>query len=155
MISHDDYVLGKQRPASYQPPRTITVGGAIVGIGIESSSFKWGFFHEGLLEADLLLASGEVVTVRPEGEFSELFRALPNSLGSFGYLLRLRMRLQPSSPFIRLDKVWSSSPEMLIEKLCDASKREDNDFVDGVVLSDKGGMVVTGRCFPIRPGRRL
>merc|ERR1719401_1881677 len=48
--------------------RTITVGGAIVGIGVESSSFRHGFFHEGLMEADILLASGDVVTVSAEGE---------------------------------------------------------------------------------------
>src|SRR5688572_1844190 len=34
----------------------ITVGGAIVGIGIESDCFRHGFVHDGLIEADVLLA---------------------------------------------------------------------------------------------------
>lgn len=125
--------------------RTITVGGAIVGIGIESSSFRHGFFHEGLLEADVLLASGEVVTVGPTGEHAELFRAIPNSLGSFGYLLRLRMRVQRSKPLVRLEKVWASSPEALVEGLAKASADKELDFVDGVALGEEGGMVITGK----------
>ncbi|HET7131202.1 MAG TPA: FAD-binding protein, partial [Gammaproteobacteria bacterium] len=39
----------------------ITVGGATVGIGIESTCFRHGFVHDGLIEADVLLPSGAVV----------------------------------------------------------------------------------------------
>lgn len=125
--------------------RTITVGGAIVGIGIESSSFRYGFFHDGLLEADILLASGDIVTLRPTGEYAELFHHVPNSLGSFGYLLRLRMRIQKVQPFVELTKTWYDSPESLIAALEKESKLPENNYVDGVAFSDKGGMVVTGR----------
>jgi FAD/FMN-containing dehydrogenase len=125
--------------------RTITVGGAIVGIGIESSSFKHGFFHDGLLEADILLASGEVVTVKPEGEYADLFRAIPNSLGSFGYLLRLRVRVQKAERFVKLQKVWCSTPEALIGGLVKECNVKENDYVDGVAVSAKGGMVITAR----------
>ncbi|CAK0872373.1 unnamed protein product [Prorocentrum cordatum] len=125
--------------------RTITVGGAIVGIGIESSSFKHGFFHDGLVEADILLASGDVVTVSPDNEHSELFKAIPNSLGSFGYLLRLRMRVQLSKPLVRIEKKFYGSPDDFINGLAKESKVADNDYVDGVAFSEKGGMVITGR----------
>jgi len=125
--------------------RTITVGGAIVGIGIESSSFKHGFFHEGLLEADVLLASGDVVTVSPTGEYAELFNAIPNSLGSFGYLLRLRMRVQRAQPLVNIQKTWFSTPEALIEGLELACKEPAWDYVDAVALSETGGMVITGK----------
>lgn len=125
--------------------RTITVGGAVVGIGVESSSFRYGFFHEGLLEADLLVASGEVITVRPEGEHAELFRAIPNSLGSFGYLLRLRMRIQKAENTLRIEKVWLDSPESLVSSIEEACKREDLDFVDAVALGVQGGMLITAK----------
>jgi len=124
--------------------RTITVGGAIVGIGVESSSFKNGFFHEGLLEADILVASGDVITVSPSNH-ADLFKAIPNSLGSFGYLLRLRMRVQPMKPFVELEKTWCNSPEELVQKLQVACEDPTADFVDGVALSDTGGMVMVGR----------
>jgi len=125
--------------------KTITVGGSIVGIGIESSSFKHGFVHEGLLEADILVASGKVITISATNEYADLFAALPNSLGSFGYLLRLRMRIQPTKPLVEINKRWFDTPEKFIDGLaaeCDAKK--GHDFVDGVAISEQGGMVITG-----------
>uniref|UniRef100_A0A7S4SXR8 Delta(24)-sterol reductase n=2 Tax=Alexandrium monilatum TaxID=311494 RepID=A0A7S4SXR8_9DINO len=125
--------------------RSITVGGAVVGIGLESSSFRYGFFHDGLIEADILLASGEVVTARPTGEHAELFRAIPNSLGSFGYLLRLRMKVRRAQPYVRFEKVWFSSPEALVKGCEVASGDAANDFVDAVALGEQGGMVMTAK----------
>jgi len=124
--------------------RTITVGGAIVGIGIESSSFRHGFFHEGLLEADILLASGDVVTLKPGGEYEDLFHAVPNSLGSFGYLLRLRMRIQPAEQVVKIEKTWFDSPEDLVKAIDEACKKKEFDYVDAVALSAIGGMLITG-----------
>ena len=48
--------------------KTITLGGAITGLGIESSSFRNGMPHESALEMDILTGDGRVVTARPEGE---------------------------------------------------------------------------------------
>lgn len=139
-------------PLGYMPLvvpelRTITVGGAIVGIGIESSSFKYGFVHEGLLEADILLGNGEVVTISPT-QHSDLFSGVPNSLGSFGYLLRLRMQVQKTKPLVQLKKIWYDSPAAFVSALDTASKPEaKNDFVDGMALSTSGGMLLTGKFF--------
>ncbi|MEK6955757.1 MAG: FAD-binding protein, partial [Nanoarchaeota archaeon] len=41
--------------------KTITIGGAATGVGIESSSFKFGFVHETILEMEILLSDGSVV----------------------------------------------------------------------------------------------
>ena len=45
--------------------KTITLGGAITGLGIESSSFRNGMPHESVLEMDILTGDGRVVTARP------------------------------------------------------------------------------------------
>ena len=44
--------------------RTITLGGAVTGLGIESASFRNGLPHESVLEMDVLTGAGEVVTRR-------------------------------------------------------------------------------------------
>jgi FAD/FMN-containing dehydrogenase len=133
--------------------KTITVGGSIVGIGIESSSFKHGFVHEGLLEADILVASGKVITASPTNEYADLFAALPNSLGSFGYLLRLRMRIQPTKPLVEINKVWHDTPEKFIDALAAAcDEKQGHDFVDGVAISEQGGMVITGDFVDVTKG---
>ena len=42
--------------------KTITLGGAVTGLGIESTSFRNGLPHESVLEMDILTGTGEVVT---------------------------------------------------------------------------------------------
>ena len=48
-------------PAVVPQLKSITIGGAVGGIGIESSSFRYGLAHETVLEMDVLLGSGEVI----------------------------------------------------------------------------------------------
>ena len=71
--------------------KTITLGGAVTGLGIESSSFRNGLPHESVLEMDILTGTGEVLTASPD-HHSELFRAFPNSYGTLGYSVRLQDR---------------------------------------------------------------
>src|SRR5207247_8782875 len=69
--------------------KTITLGGAVAGLGIESSSFRNGLPHESVLDMDVLTGDGRVVTARPTGQHAALFHGFPNSYGSLGYPLRL------------------------------------------------------------------
>ncbi|MBA3573873.1 MAG: FAD-binding oxidoreductase, partial [Pseudonocardiales bacterium] len=45
--------------------KTITLGGAVSGLGIESTSFRNGLPHESVLELDVLTGTGEIVTTKP------------------------------------------------------------------------------------------
>src|SRR6185312_6671247 len=92
----------------------ITVGGATVGIGIESTCFRYGFVHDGLIEADVLLPSGRVVTARADNEYSDLFAALPNSYGTLGYILRAKIALHQAAPYVHLHmQRFNKIPEYL------------------------------------------
>lgn len=86
--------------------RTITLGGAVTGLGIESTSFRSGLPHESVLEMDVLTGSGEIVTTRP-GE--DLFRTFPNSYGSLGYATRLRIELEEVPGRVALEHVRLAS----------------------------------------------
>ena len=73
--------------------KTITLGGAVTGLGIESTSFRNGLPHESVREIEVLTGAGEVVVATPgRAEHADLFRAFPNSYGTLGYALRLRHR---------------------------------------------------------------
>ncbi|WP_286931036.1 MULTISPECIES: FAD-binding oxidoreductase [Aeromicrobium] len=85
--------------------RTITLGGAVTGLGIESTSLRLGLPHEAVLEMDVLTGSGEIVTATPDNEHAELFAAFPNSYGSLGYAVRLRIALEPAPAQVRLRHV--------------------------------------------------
>ena len=120
--------------------KTITLGGAVTGLGIESSSFRNGMPHESVLEMDILTGGGEVVTVRPEGPHRDLFYGFPNSYGSLGYALRVRIALEDVRPYVHLRHVRFYTVPSLIETLqevCAAGEHAEErvDFVDGTVFS--------------------
>src|SRR5689334_24403591 len=68
--------------------KTITLGGAVTGLGIESTSFRHGLPHESVREMDVLTGTGEVVTATPDNAHADLFRGFANSYGTLGYALR-------------------------------------------------------------------
>ncbi len=82
--------------------RTITLGGAVTGLGIEATSFRNGLPHESVLEMDVLTGDGEVVTATPDGPAADLFATFPNSYGSLGYATRLRIELEPVPGYVDL-----------------------------------------------------
>jgi FAD/FMN-containing dehydrogenase len=86
--------------------RTITLGGAVTGLGIESTSFRNGLPHESVLEMDVFTGAGEVVTARPDGEHADLFATFPNSYGSLGYATRLRIELEKVLSHVALRHVF-------------------------------------------------
>src|SRR3954462_15915282 len=90
--------------------KTITLGGAVTGLGIESSSFRNGLPHESVLELEVLTGDGRVVVARADTEHAALFRGFPNSYGTLGYALRLTIELEPVRPFVRLRHVPFTDP---------------------------------------------
>ncbi|PRX48191.1 FAD/FMN-containing dehydrogenase [Prauserella shujinwangii] len=114
--------------------KTITLGGAVTGLGIESSSFRNGMPHESVREMEILTGSGEIVVARPEGEHAALFHGFPNSYGTLGYALRLRIELEPVRPYVRLRHVRHRDPDEYFAALAAACRDGAADFVDGTVF---------------------
>jgi FAD/FMN-containing dehydrogenase len=127
--------------------RTITLGGAVSGLGIESSSFRNGLPHESVLELDVLTGAGEIVPARPDGEHADLFRTFPNSYGTLGYATRLRIELEPVLPYVGLRHVRFTDLDLLskaIDQIVESRVYDGQpvDFIDGVVF-DPGRAYLT------------
>ncbi len=123
----------------------ITVGGATVGIGIESTCFRYGFVHDGLLEADVLLPSGKVVTANADNEHADLFRALPNSYGTLGYILRARIALHPARHYVHLHVQPFGDVDAYLDAMRLATEASDLAFVEGLFFEDGRFFLMTGR----------
>src|SRR5206468_5122717 len=87
-------------PAVVPQLKTITLGGAVAGVGIESSSHRYGLVHDTMLELDVLLGDGRVVSCTAANEHAELFFGFPNSYGTLGYALRVKARAVPVKPYV-------------------------------------------------------
>ena len=111
--------------------RTITLGGAVTGLGIESTSFRNGLPHESVVEMDVLTGSGELVTCRPG---DDLFDAFPNSYGSLGYATRLTIRLEKVPAFVALRHVRFDDAKSAAVALTDVVEAGtwDGERVDGL-----------------------
>ena len=119
--------------------KTITLGGAVTGLGIESASFRNGLPHESVLEMDILTGAGEVVTTSRDLH-PDLFHAFPNSYGTLGYSVRLKIELEPVKPFVALTHVRFHSVAELVDAMDQIveTQRYDGapvDYLDGVVFS--------------------
>jgi FAD/FMN-containing dehydrogenase len=136
--------------------KTITLGGAITGLGIESSSWRNGMPHESMLELDILTGGGEVVTATPDGEHADLFYGFPNSYGTLGYALRVKIELETVTPWVHLRHLrfdrFSDLVETLEQVCADgAHGGEVIAFVDGTVF-DAGECYLSLGSWSSEPG---
>jgi FAD/FMN-containing dehydrogenase len=127
--------------------RTITLGGAVTGLGIEATSFRNGLPHESVLEMDVLTGSGDVVTTRPG---DELFDAFPNSYGSLGYATRLRIELEPAPSHVALRHLRFDDLELLaktVHEIVETASWEAEPVqgLDGVVFGPHEAVLTLAR----------
>jgi len=144
--------------------RTITLGGAVTGLGIESTSFRNGLPHESVLEMDVFTGAGEVVTARrpTEGagdEHADLFATFPNSYGSLGYATRLRIELEPIAPVVALRHVRFDDLGLLAKTVAEITdtrtwEGEQVDGLDGVVFAPGEAYLTLARWAEADPGIR-
>lgn len=119
--------------------KTITLGGAVTGLGIESASFRNGLPHESVLEMDILTGAGEVVTAS-RSQNSDLFHAFPNSYGTLGYSVRIKIELETVRPFVELRHLRFHTLADLfaaMDRIIETGGHDGKpvDYLDGVVFS--------------------
>jgi FAD/FMN-containing dehydrogenase len=137
-------------PAVVPQLKSITLGGATVGVGIESSSFRYGLVHRTVCAIDVLLADGSVVTCTPDNEHSDLFHGLPNSYGTLGYALKITARVIPVKPYVELTHIGHETPATYfadLQRRC----RGDADFIDGTVFGANELYITSGRFVDCTP----
>ncbi len=128
--------------------KTITVGGAVTGGGIESTSFRNGLAHDAIAELDILTGAGTVLTASTT-ENADLYYGFPNSYGTLGYAVRLRVRLEPVTPYVALRHLRFSTVTELQDELARivATRSHDGvrvDHLDGVVFSKSESYLTLG-----------
>jgi len=125
--------------------KTITLGGAVAGLGIESTSFRHGLPHESVRELDVLTGAGDVVTATPDGEHADLYAGFPNSYGTLGYALRLVIELQPVAPFVRLEHRRYPDAASCAAAVAELVADPEIDFLDGTVFGAAEQYLTLGR----------
>lgn len=118
---------------------SITVGGAIMGAALESSSHRNGQVNDACLEYECLLGNGERITLSPT-ENSELFYGCTGSYGTLAILTAIKMRLVLSKKWVKLQFHCFSDLKHATDML--TTPRTD-DFIEGIVFSPAHARVIT------------
>ncbi|RJL31784.1 FAD-binding oxidoreductase [Bailinhaonella thermotolerans] len=160
MVTYEDLV-DATLPHGVVPPvvldfRTITVGGSVAGLGAESSSFRAGLPHDPVLELEVLTGDGRVVTASRDNEHAALFHGFPHSFGSLGYALRVRLRLDPARPYVRLRHLRLGSAAEWTEVMSrvaaeGAFESTPVDYLDGVAFSPSELYLTLGTLADVAP----
>jgi len=123
-------------PAVVPELATITVGGAVSGGGIEANSIYNGLVHETVLEMEILLPSGEIVTATPKNRYKDLFYGMANSFGTLGYILKLKIKLIPTKPYVKVRHIPFADISDFLALVKEVAKTKTYqgelvDFIDG------------------------
>ena len=119
-------------PAIVPEFKGITVGGAIQGGGIESSSHLFGQFNDICPSYEVLTGDGEVLTVSPE-EHSDLYYGIATSYGSLGLILSAEVKLVPAKPYVYIEHHHFDDLSRALAFL--NSKRGEEVFLEGLVYA--------------------
>lgn len=132
----------------------LTVGGLVMGTGIESSSHKAGLFQHICLSFELVLADGSVVTCS-ETENPDLFYSVPWSYGTLGFLTAAEIKIIPAHRFVKVEYKPCYSLDALVRTfISESSKSENNQMVEGLQFTLDSGVIMTCNMVPsAEPGK--
>ena len=126
---------------------TVTVGGAISGVVMESSSFRYGFVHNGVLNMDVLLPDGSVVTCSREQQ-PELFKAMPHSYGTLGYVLSASLKVVPAEQEVVVTAREFSRAEDAVDHMSESMADQSVDFVEGIMFNQERTLSISASMRP-------
>ncbi|OQV23532.1 Delta(24)-sterol reductase [Hypsibius exemplaris] len=122
----------------------LTLGGLIMGVGIETSSHIYGLFQETVVSVEMVLQDGSRVRCSKD-ENSELFMAVPWSHGSLGFLVAAEIRIIPARRYVKLEYFPAYSAAEFTDLFAEKSlERDKNHFVEGILYTKDSGVVMTG-----------
>lgn len=113
--------------------RHLLFAGLVSSVGGGCASFRNGWVHSTMLEADVVTSDGQVITCS-RTQNQELFRALPNSLGTLGYLVRMVFRMEHASPYVHVKFVRFQTSHEFFAHMKVACEYKHYDYIEGSIL---------------------
>ncbi|KAJ2940993.1 hypothetical protein O0L34_g13118 [Tuta absoluta] len=122
----------------------LTVGGLVMGTGIETSSHVHGLFQHICLQYELVLADGSVVTCSKDDN-ADLFYAVPWSYGTLGFLTSVVLKIVPAKKYVRLEyHPYSTLKELSARFSAESLKPNPHQFVEALLFTRENGVVMVG-----------
>jgi Delta24-sterol reductase len=111
--------------------RNITVGGAISGAALESTSHKYGQFMDTVAWVIVRTGSGEIIKTH-KGE--SLWCNVSGTYGSVGIVLEAALECVQATPFVQVSFYGFNSIDQGVETLLDMVAENNHVFLDGLIF---------------------
>ena len=122
---------------------TTGVGGLTLGGGVGYLSRKYGLTIDNLLEAEMVLADGSVITVN-EKQHPDLFWAIRGGGGNFGIITSFKFQAHPVKTVIGGPMLWPIERTEEIMEWFDSFIHKAPDDLNGFITT----LVIPGPPFP-------
>jgi delta24-sterol reductase len=123
----------------------LTIGGLIMGGGIETTSHKHGLVHHTALEYELVTADGEVIIADAEKNNTDVYFAVPFCYGTLGLLTAAKLKITPYKPYIKMTYRPTYTTEDTMHTLeRETMKGVGNDSVEGIMFNLNEAVIMTG-----------
>jgi len=122
----------------------LTVGGLVCGVGIETSSHKYGLFQHTCEAFEIVLADGSHVRCSKK-ENTDLFYAIPWSHGCLGFLVAAEIRIIPAKQYVKVTYEPIRSLQHISERFQEETHNMENDFVEALQYSLEDAVLMMGQ----------
>jgi delta24-sterol reductase len=122
----------------------LTIGGLVNGFGIETSSHKYGLFQSTCNEFEIILPNGDIKICSKKLN-EDIFRVIPWSYGTVGFLLSVKIKIIPAKKFCCLMYIPYHDQKTFLEKFREASNDTRHDFVEGILYGPNKGVLILGK----------
>ncbi|PAV75789.1 hypothetical protein WR25_11732 isoform A [Diploscapter pachys] len=127
-----------------------TLGGLAFGVGMTTYSHKVGLYQETIEEYELVTGDAKVIRVRADNEHNDLFRCLPWSHGTLGFLVSLKLRIVPAKPYIHMKYIPCFSQNEYCDemmRLSGALNKNEKvaDFVEATIYDTDKAVIMLGK----------
>lgn len=124
-----------------------TLGGLAMGTGMTTHSHKAGLYHETITSYEVVLSDGSLVKATSQ-ENTDLFKTLPWSHGSLGFLVALTLKIIKIKPFVKLTYLPINGQKSYCQELRKQAgcygETTVPDYVEATIFSKDKAVVMLG-----------
>lgn len=115
--------------------KTMTIGGAISGLGAESSSFKYGLIHNNVIEYEIINENGIIEII---DQTHKLFHIIPGSYGSMCIITAIKSKICKIKQYVNIEFIRVNNIDNI--DIYDDSY----NFIEGVILNKNEYVIIKG-----------
>lgn len=122
----------------------LTVGGLVMGVGMETNSHRVGLIQETVVAYELILGDGSLIRATAT-ENSDLFYALPWSHGTLGFLVAIELKIIPIKSHMHLTYIPCHSLDEMCKLAESLANAEDGPaFLEVTVFNKEQSVIMCG-----------